>query len=67
MHRIYYQSYCTVLYEHRLYSFIWPISSGDKYKSINLRYILVHSISSCGVGFIYVNNPVNTIAIDQVP
>jgi hypothetical protein len=46
---VYYQSYCTVLYEHRLYSFIGPISSGDKSKSINLRFNLVLSISSCGV------------------
>ncbi len=42
----------TELYEHRLYSFIGPITSGDKSKSINLRYNLVLSISSCGVSYI---------------
>ncbi len=52
MYSIYYQSYRTVLYEHRLYSFIGPISSGDKSKSINLRYNLALSISSCGVSLI---------------
>ena len=36
---------------------IGPISSGDKSKSINLRFDLVLSISSCGVIPIYVHTP----------